>query len=43
MMLNNKKAKEVREYFLKVEETLDKYKNYIINSLKTQVKKWIHH
>ena len=39
MMLNNKKAKEVREYFLKVEETLDKYKNYIINSLKTQVKK----
>jgi len=39
MMLNNKKAKEVREYFIKVEETLDKYKNYIINSLKTQVKK----
>lgn len=39
MMLNNKKAKEVREYFLKVEETLDKYKNYIINSLKTEVKK----
>jgi phage anti-repressor protein len=39
MMLNNKKAKEVREYFLKVEETLDKYKNYIINSLKIQVKK----
>jgi phage anti-repressor protein len=38
MMLNNKKAKEVREYFLKVEETLDKYKDYIINSLKTQVK-----
>ena len=36
MMLNNKKAKEVREYFLKVEETLDKYKNYIINSLKTK-------
>ena len=32
MMLNNKKAKEVREYFLKVEETLDKYKNYIINT-----------
>ena len=26
MMLNNKKAKEVREYFLKVEETLDKYR-----------------
>ena len=26
-MLNNKKAKEVREYFLKVEETLDKYKS----------------
>ena len=39
MMLNNKKAKEVREYFLKVEETLNKYKDYIINSLKTQVKK----
>jgi hypothetical protein len=39
MMLNNEKSKEVREYFLKVEEMLDKYKNYIINSLKTQVKK----
>jgi phage anti-repressor protein len=26
MMLNNKKAKEVREYFMKVEETLDKYR-----------------
>jgi len=39
MILNNKKSKEVREYFLKVEEMLDKYKNYIINSLKTQVKK----
>ena len=39
MILNNKKAKEVRDYFLNVEETLDKYKNYIINSLKTQVKK----
>ena len=39
MILNNKKAKEVREYFLQVEETLDKYKNYIINSLKVQVKK----
>ena len=38
MMLNNKKAKEVREYFLKVEETLNQYKDYIINSLKTQVK-----
>ena len=39
MISKSKKAKEVREYFLKVEETLDKYKNYIINSLKTQVKK----
>jgi phage anti-repressor protein len=39
MISKSKKAKEVREYFLKVEETLDKYKDYIINSLKTQVKK----
>jgi len=38
MILNSKKAKEVREYFLNVEETLNKYKDYIINSLKTQVK-----
>ena len=39
MISKSNKAKEVREYFLKIEETLDKYKNYIIDSLKNQVKK----
>jgi phage anti-repressor protein len=38
MISKSNRAKEVREYFLNVEETLDKYKDYIINSLKTQVK-----
>jgi len=38
MISKSNRAKEVREYFLKVEETLNKYKDYIINSLKTQVK-----
>lgn len=38
MISKSTRAKEVREYFLKVEETLNKYKDYIINSLKTQVK-----
>jgi len=38
MISKSNRAKEVREYFLKVEETLNQYKDYIINSLKTQVK-----
>ena len=39
MMLRNKKSKEVRDYFIKVEETLDKYKNYTIEGLEKEMKK----
>ena len=39
MMLRNKKSKEVRDYFIKVEETLDKYKNYTIEGLEKEMKR----
>ena len=35
----SKKGDEVREYFIKVEETLFKYKNYIIEGLEEKIKK----
>ena len=34
MISKSKKAEEVREYFMKIEENLFKYKEYIINKLK---------
>ena len=38
MISKSKKAEEVREYFLKIEENLFKYKEYIINKLKQRLK-----
>ena len=38
MISKSKKAEEVREYFLKIEENLFKYKEYIINILKQRLK-----
>ena len=38
-LTKSKKGDEVREYFIKVEETLFKYKNYIIEGLEEKIKK----
>ena len=38
MISKSKKAEEVREYFMKIEENLFKYKEYIINKLKRNIK-----
>ena len=38
MISKSKKAEEVREYFMKIEENLFKYKEYIINKLKQRLK-----
>ena len=38
MISKSTKAEEVREYFLKIEENLFKYKEYIINKLKRSLK-----
>jgi len=38
-LTKSKKGNEVREYFIKVEETLFKYKNYIIEGLEEKIKK----
>lgn len=37
MMSRTTKAEEVREYFLKIEMHLDKYKNHIINSMNKKI------
>ena len=41
-LTKSKKGDEVREYFIKVEETLFKYKNYIIHGLEEKIKKLQH-
>ena len=38
-LTKSKKGNEVREYFIKVEETLFKYKDYIIQGLQEKIKK----
>jgi len=38
-LTKSKKGDEVREYFIKVEETLFRYKNYIIEGLEEKIKK----
>ena len=38
-LTKSKKGNEVREYFIKVEETLFRYKNYIIEGLEEKIKK----
>jgi len=41
-LTKSKKGDEVREYFIKVEETLFKYKDYIIQGLEEKIKKLEH-
>jgi hypothetical protein len=36
-MSRTKKAEEIRNYFIIIEEYLDKYKNYIISTLNEKV------
>lgn len=40
MMSRTAKAEEVREYFLKIEAHLEKYKNYIINAMNKKIEKY---
>ena len=40
MMSRTAKAEEVREYFLKIEAHLDKYKNHIINAMNKKIEKY---
>jgi predicted GIY-YIG superfamily endonuclease len=39
-MSRTAKAEEVREYFLKIEAHLDKYKNHIINAMNKKIEKY---
>jgi len=41
-LTKSKKGDEIREYFIKVEETLFRYKDYIINGLQNKIKKLEH-
>jgi len=38
-LTKSKKGNEVRDYFIKVESSLDKYKDYIINGMQDKIKK----
>ena len=42
MMSRTEKAKEVRKYFIDLEEHIDKYKGHIIESLNKKVSKYEH-